>query len=80
MMIIKNVIINLKEKKIYQNILQFNIGEAKVRIFTTLKGVYNFVLTPAPTPRLRPIELQPIEPYLMDLDPAKPIGPESIGL
>ena len=31
------------------------------KFFTTLRGVYNFVGPPTPTPRLRPIDIQPIE-------------------
>ena len=40
-----------------------NPTSKKIRFFTTLRGVYNFVGPPTPpTPSLRPIELLPIEP------------------
>ena len=41
-------------------------------IFTTYRGVYNFVDPPPPTPSLRPIELQPREPYPKGPKPREP--------
>ena len=59
-----------RDDNIYQD---YGILFIKIFIFyDTKRGVYNFTLTHAPHPSLRPIELQPTKPQPMGPQPRGP--------